>query len=192
MILLDFVPKGYIDIVGDSCDFLNEGESWTLLWGFICCLHFKSLAAFCILRIKTLMYQLFFSRISSSSFTWVLALYIACCCTINRLKLWFSYVEWWFGVLISAPLLRGTYWPCELRSLTWCRWEIKQACLDPPWRSPVLFVSKKPKTDELSVAASWQSSSIFQQPGGSSEIYLWWSDTIIFHKPTFPRCLRGS
>lgn len=158
--------------MGDSCDSLNEGDSWTSLWGYICCLHFKSLAAFCILRIKILMYQLFFSRIPSSSFTWALALYIACSCRVNRLKLRFSYVEWWFGVLISALQLRGTYWPCELMSLTWCRCEIKQACLDPSWRSPVLFVCKKPRTDGLSVAASQQSSSIFQQPAGSSKICL--------------------
>lgn len=143
MILLDLVCPQRLRSCCDSCDSLIEGDSWTSLWGYICCLHFKSLAAFRILRIKILMYHLFFSRISSSSFSRALALYIFCSCRVNRLKLWSSYVESWFGVLISAPQLRGTYWPCELMSLTWCRCGIKQPCLDPSRRSPVCLQETK-------------------------------------------------
>lgn len=157
--------------MGDSCDSLNEGDSWTSLWGYICWLHFKSLAAFCILILNILMYQLFFSRISSSSFTWTLALYIACSCRVNRVKL-IQLCEWWLSVLISASQLRGTYWPCELMSLTWCSCKIKQACLK-PFMEVTCFVCKKPRIDGLSVAVSQQSSSIFQQSGGSS-VVVWY------------------
>lgn len=156
MILLDLVCSQKLN---SYCGWLLWLSSWEELLNCIKGFIFAaSILGLCQLFASRGL-RSFSSRISSYSFTWALALSIACSCKVNRSHLWSSYVEWCF----AEKHLQAFWTAVPYLVQVW-----NKAGLPRPFtRLLVCFVCKKPRTDGLSVTACGKAAASFNsQEGG--------------------------